>query len=350
MSTSKYSLRDFDYHLPNELIAKYPASPRDSSRLMVIDGKKKCITHDRFFHLDRFVPSSSLLVLNNTKVFRARFRAIRKKDEKAFDFLLLSPQKDIPEAWNVLVSPLKKLRTGDVFQTKYFSFTFVKRMDDEGIIAFEKSTDPYHLMKKEGCPPLPPYIERDTTKKDSRTYQTVYARHEGSCAAPTAGLHFTNRIFDKLSSHKKCKTASVTLHVGRGTFSPIRTDKIENHPMHSEWYSVKKETCRILNRHHTKNRPIIAVGTTSVRTLETIYDPKKKTYRPLTGETSLFIYPPQKVLSCNHMITNFHLPKSSLLMLVCAFGGYDLLMSAYREAVQEKYRFYSYGDAMLILR
>jgi S-adenosylmethionine:tRNA ribosyltransferase-isomerase len=350
-ANKNYRLKDFDYRLPPELIAKFPAKPRDSSRLMVLFPDEETIAHDTFLHMDRYLPEHSLLVVNDTKVMPSRMLVTRERDGKPCDFLLLSPLKDRPGTWKALVKNLGRIKEGETFLTRSgkHSFRFLGRAEDEALVEFAGPDDILRIIEEEGEPPLPPYIDRPIDRDDAGRYQTIYARHSGSSAAPTAGLHFTDRVFSSLEK-KGVTKASVTLHVGRGTFSPVREEVLIKHRMHEERFSVSEKTAGLLNGCKKSSRTITAAGTTTLRTLESIYDERNKTYSSGEGQTSIFIYPPQEVRSCQNLLTNFHLPASTLLMLVCAFGGYDFMMHAYAEAVSLRYRFFSYGDAMLIVR
>ncbi len=347
----KYRLEDFDYQLDESKIALYPANPRDASNLMVLKASEKKIIHDKFIHIDKYLPEKSLLVLNNTKVIAAKIETIRERDGKKFTILFLSPINKGATEWKILTYPMKKLKEGDILLTlkRKTKITFKGKKEDEGIVSIGSEENPYEIFEKEGKMPLPPYIKREPNQRDKEKYQTIFASIKGSSAAPTAGLHFTKRVFNKLS-RKNIQKTFITLHIGRGTFAPVREKEIEKHPIHKEWFSISEKTAEKLNLQKNKNLPICAVGTTSLRAIETAFDKKSGKFIPQSGETNLYIYPPKKVHSCNYLLTNFHLPKSTLLMLVCAFGGYDFIMEAYREALKKDYRFYSYGDAMLIIR
>lgn len=318
----------FDYNLPKELIAQSPADKRHESRLMVINRDSGSIEHKHFHDLPDYLKAEDLLVINNTKVIRARLIGSR-------EVLLINKLRY--KTWESMVKPQKGLKIGDKI---YFNNNLIQAKvcskTEEGTYILEFSNDDNILNI--GYMPLPPYIKRDYKKPhsihrmDSTRYQTVYAEKEGAIAAPTAGMHFTHELLAKI----KCPIAPITLHVGWGTFKPIRTKYIKDHRMLPEWFSIPQETAYAIK----KAKRIVAVGTTTVRALET---------GTKSGYTNLFIHPGYKFKTVDALITNFHLPKSTLLMLVCAFAGRNLIINAYNEAVKHKYRFYSYGDAMLIL-
>lgn len=325
----------FNYFLPKELIAQKPSLERDKSRLMFINRKTGEIHHKMFFEITDLLGIGDTLILNDTKVLPAR---IFGKDKKTREILLI---KEIePMIWETFVKPQRGLIIGEelVFNNNSFN-AVVKRRTKQGtyILHFSNNLQ----LSNIGYAPLPPYIKRDYNKPDLHEYdkiryQTIYAKNKGAIAAPTAGLHFTNNLLKNLKN-KGVNTAFITLHVGIGTFRPVRTEQVEDHNMFPEWYNVPEETVKII-----KNaKRIIAVGTTTTRALETSVSG--------SGYTNLFIYPPYDFKVVGGLITNFHLPKSTLLMLVSAFAGKELILKAYEEAIRCKYRFYSYGDAMLIL-
>ncbi len=331
-----YTLDDFDYHLPEELIAQKPAIPRDHSRLLIYDRNSGSITDDRFYNIGNYLPGKTSLVVNNSKVEKCRLLFNNGKTEI---FVTRAVNDKTVEA---MVRPGKKFRTGKrVMLTEEVSATTLDVAAD-GIRTIELS----HSLDDEKLAgfkhtPFPPYIKRDESL--SGRYQTVYARDEGSKAAPTAGLHFTDELLHKLQL-TGIEKKEVTLHVGLGTFAPVKTDRIEEHKMHSEWYQISPEQADALNQ----SRSITAVGTTSVRVLESA-PLKEGRFIPSSGETDIFITPGYQFRSVDHLITNFHLPKSTLLMLISAFSGFDETRRIYRHAIEKKYRFYSFGDAMLIL-
>jgi len=335
----------FDYNLPEELIAQYPLDKRDESRLMVINRKDGSINHHVFSQLPDFLDAGDLLVLNNTKVIPARLVGKKEKSSGEVEILLLSSRTD--GTWEALVKRSSRMNYGSrvIFGDGKLSARILDKTDSGGrIIQFESSGNLRELLDKYGKPPLPPYIKREVDTKDKDRYQTIYAKNDGAVAAPTAGLHFTNAIFEKLKL-KGIDSTELTLHVGLGTFQPVKSENIEEHHIHSEFFSVPKESADKINASKGK---IVAVGTTSVRALESSADENGK-INANSGSTDIFIYPGYKFKIVDAMITNFHLPKSTLLMLVSAFAGRELIMRAYHQAIEQKYRFFSYGDGMLIL-
>jgi S-adenosylmethionine:tRNA ribosyltransferase-isomerase len=333
-------VEEFDFYLPKELIAQKPAEPRDSARLMVLDRKSGSIEHRVFRDIVEYLRENDLLVLNDTKVIPARLIGKKKTGAKAEVFLL---EKVSPGVWRCLVKPGRKLKVGsEILFKKGLLGRVIERFED-GTRLVEFSTESDDEIFSAGEIPLPPYIENPFVNPEE--YQTVYARKEGAVAAPTAGLHFTENLLRKIES-MGVKIAYITLHVGLGTFRPVKVENVEDHEMEEEFYTVPHETVEAL-REAKRNGRVIAVGTTVVRTLETIARlPKKREY---SGKTNLFIYPPFEFKIVDAIVTNFHLPRSTLIMLVSAFAGLDLIKKAYRIAVKERYRFFSFGDAMLIL-
>jgi S-adenosylmethionine:tRNA ribosyltransferase-isomerase len=337
----------FDYELPEELIAQFPLPNRDESRLLVLDKKAESIKHCVFSQLSEFLNKGDLLVLNNTKVIPARLIGKKAQSSGSVEILLLSMRPD--GLWEALVKHSSRIKPGAkvIFGNGKLIARILDRTEAQGrLIEFESKGDTKKLIEELGRLPLPPYIRRDPQSDDKERYQTVYAKEEGAVAAPTAGLHFTDSLFEKLKT-KGINTVELTLHVGLGTFQPVKAENIEEHVMHSENFSLSKEVAEQINDTKSSGGKIIAVGTTSVRTLESSANDGKVI--PRFGSTNIFIYPGYKFQIVDGMITNFHLPKSTLLMLVCAFAGMDFVMKAYHEAVKERYRFFSYGDAMLIL-
>ncbi|MFY9985503.1 MAG: tRNA preQ1(34) S-adenosylmethionine ribosyltransferase-isomerase QueA [Chthoniobacterales bacterium] len=319
---------DYDYKLPPGLIASRPAPVRDQAKMMVLDREKQSITHHLFCDIPEFVGPEELLVLNNTKVIPARIRFRERKAE-----LLLLEQLD-PRTWRCLVRPGHWFRDGKRFSDGPVSGSVLKvEPSGERVIQFDDPID----FSRVGEMPLPPYIHRETEPEDTERYQTVFAAKPGAVAAPTAGLHFTPELLAALPH------AFITLRVGIGTFLSVKTEDIREHPMHEEWFEIENEAA---GRIATAKR-VIAVGTTTVRTLETVMLRKQRIV-PGLAATDIFIYPPFEFRRVDSLLTNFHLPKSTLLMLVAAFAGRDFILEAYREAVASKYRFFSYGDCMLI--
>lgn len=337
--------QDFHFELPEELIAQTPLKDRASSRLMILDKKSGIIEHKTFKNIIDFISPNDCLVINDTKVIPARLIGSRKNTGTQVEVLLLTRKSKT--SWEVIVRPGKKAKIGDeiIFGEGLLECT-VTDIINEGnrIVEFKFDGIFEEILDKLGQMPLPPYI---TEKLEDKTrYQTVYAKNEGSAAAPTAGLHFTNDLMQELKN-KGVSIASLTLHVGLGTFRPVKADNILDHHMHSEYYSLEKEQAKIINSAIENNGRIIAVGTTSCRTLESIVDENGKVSEK-SGWTNIFIYPGYEFKIVKSLITNFHLSESTLLMLVSALAGRENILNAYKIAVQEKYRFFSFGDAMLI--
>jgi S-adenosylmethionine:tRNA ribosyltransferase-isomerase len=337
---------DFDFDLPAALIAQEPSERRDGSRLMIVDRARGAISHAHFRDIASLIPAGDLLVLNTTRVFRARLLGARDSGAPA-EILLLKPLGD--DRWEAMVHPGSKLKPGRVVSiAPGFDATILDRTDrgtrTVQLTAEENIAD---AIERHGHVPLPPYIERADRATDTERYQTVYANENGSVAAPTAGLHFTAELLNALAA-KGVRRADVLLHVGAGTFKPVEADDLTSHEMHEEWYRVTEETAAAVNGTRSAGAKVWAIGTTTVRTLESVVDLFGRV-RAGEGETRIFIHPPYVIRSVDHLVTNFHLPRSTLLMLVSAFAGRDLMREAYAAAVKEKYRFYSYGDAMVIL-
>lgn len=336
-SPKDFSLSDFDYSLPEKLIAQFPATPRDSSKLLVYNRKTGTITDDYFFNIANYLPENSTLVLNNSKVEKCRLLF----DGGAIEIFVTKVVDD--NMVEAMVRPGKKFRPGSNIQLTQDIQAKVIDVAEDGIrtlrLAPNFSADVYEQYKHT---PFPPYVRRDESLAER--YQTVYARAEGSKAAPTAGLHFTERVFQRMRE-KNIQRADVTLHVGLGTFAPVKAETISEHKMHSEWYQVDHDVDKMLAEANIR----IAVGTTSVRVLETIANGKGFGKGGCIGETDIFITPGYRFKMVDALITNFHLPKSTLLMLISAFMGYEQTMQVYEYAINHNYRFYSFGDAMLIL-
>ena len=337
---------DYDFELPPALIAQHPAARRDESRLMVVNRNTKAIEHRRFSDLVDLIPSGDLLVVNRSRVIRARLLGHRDSGAPA-EIMILQPRGD--NVFEAMVSPGGKLKPGR-------RVTIADDLSVEILEVTERRTRLVRLhtplpadeaLEKHGHIPLPPYIERADAPDDVERYQTVYAQEPGSVAAPTAGLHFTNELLSKLSA-KGVGRAEVILHVGAGTFKPVEVEDPAGHQMHSEWFTVPPEAEAAYCATRANGNRIWAVGTTSVRTLESAADDGGRLHSK-SGDTVIFIRPPYHFRAIDHLITNFHLPRSTLLMLVAAFAGYDLIMRAYREAIAAGYRFYSYGDPMVII-
>ena len=337
---------DYDFELPRELIAAAPVEPRDAARLMVVDRATGTIAHRTFADLETLIPPGDVFVLNRSRVLRARLLGHRDSGARA-EVLLLKPLTG--GTWEAMVSPGGKLKPGRlVHVAPGFDVEIVSVTARRTRIVRPIAAGPVEeAIERHGHVPLPPYIERPDEPADAERYQTVYARETGSVAAPTAGLHFTTRLLDALAARGAVR-ADVLLHVGAGTFKPVDVDDPAQHVMHEEWYSVPPDAAAAVNAAHARGAHVWAVGTTAVRTLESA----AAADGALAGgssDTSIFIRPPYTFRAVDRLVTNFHLPRSTLLMLVAAFAGYDLTMRAYREAVAERYRFFSYGDAMAIL-
>lgn len=337
--------KDFYYDLPQELIAQKPLENRSESRLMTLNRVTGELKHRHFYDIIDYLNEGDCLVMNNTRVIPARLYGSKEKTGGKIEFLLLK-RLDI-NTWEVILKPGRKARVGSRFE---FGGGALKAEvlevieDGNRIVRFEYDGVWEELLDKLGEMPLPPYIHEKLV--DRERYQTVYSKVEGSAAAPTAGLHFTKELMDKIRA-KGVKTAFVTLHVGLGTFRPVSVDNVEEHKMHSEYYEVSKETAKIVNETRKNGGRIIAVGTTSVRTMESVAD-ENGFLAPCSGNTEIFIYPGYKFKAVDAMITNFHLPESTLLMLISAFSSKENVFGAYKEAINEKYRFFSFGDAMFI--
>ncbi len=332
----------YDYRLPSELIATEPAYPKDSARLLVVDRKEGTITHAVFRDILSFIPKTCAIVYNDTKVIKARL--FGKKESGGRVELLINRQLDA-ERYNVLIRGKVKPGGELLFDGGLKAEILELCRDGSRIVRFKNADDTVlhfeallHYLEEIGHVPLPPYMQREDREEDAKLYQPVFARHEGAVAAPTASLHFTEALFDEM--RKNFDTYPITLHVGAGTFKPVEAETITDHPMHSEYYEIPEETRKIID----SDREILAIGTTVTRTIEYYV----RTHGPF-GECDLFLHPGNPPKRVDHLLTNFHLPKSTLIMLVASFLGLEKTMEVYRCAIDERYRFYSYGDAMLIL-
>ena len=347
-------LSHFNFNLPEELLAEFPTENRDESRLMVVNRKTGTIEHRLFKDVIDYFDDGDVMVLNNTKVFPARLYGNKEKTGARIEVFLLRELNAEQRLWDVLVDPARKIRIGNKL---YFG-------DDDSLVAevidnttsrgrtlrflYDGSYDEFREKLVElGETPIPKYINREVTPEDAERYQTIYAKEEGAVAAPTAGLHFSKHILKRLEI-KGINFAEVTLHIGLGTFNPVEVEDLSKHKMDSEEMIISQKACDIVNNAKANKKKICCVGTTSMRAMESSVS-SQRTLNPFTGWTNKFIYPPYDFSIADCMITNFHTPKSTLLMMISAFCGHDLMMKAYKEAVQEKYRFYSYGDAMLII-
>ncbi|MTT32431.1 tRNA preQ1(34) S-adenosylmethionine ribosyltransferase-isomerase QueA [Terrilactibacillus sp. BCM23-1] len=336
----------FDYELPEELIAQTPLKDRAASRLMVLNPNQQSIQHHYFSDILDYLNPGDCLVLNDTRVLPARLIGQKKETGAHIEVLLLKQVEG--DTWECLVKPAKRVHL-DVavsFGDGKLEAVCTKELDEgRRLMTFSYEGVFYEILDELGKMPLPPYIRE--TLEDSERYQTVYAKHRGSAAAPTAGLHFTEELLEKIKE-KGVNIAYITLHVGLGTFRPVKVDHIEEHKMHAEFYQMSEETAKLLKQTRASGHRIIAVGTTVIRTLETITAKFDGTFQADSGWTDIFIYPGYTYLAIDGMITNFHLPKSTLVMLVSAFAGRDFILHAYQVAVKERYRFFSFGDAMFI--
>ena len=339
-------LADYDYHLPEELIAQHPLQQRDASQLMVINRSTRTLHHARFSQIGDFLPEEALLVLNNTKVIAARLIGEKMPTGAQIEFLLLNQKER--NIWEVLVKPGRRVARGTrvAFGDGLLIGEILARTESGSrIVQFKYDGDFYAILSKVGQVPLPPYIKRSPTRTDQERYQCVFATAEGAIAAPTAGLHFTQNLLSQLKG-RGIGSVTLTLHVGLGTFQPVKVENIEAHKMHAEYFEISQSTSKQINAARKQMKKIVAVGTTSVRALETA---ASETVTPYRGYTDIFIYPGYQFKAVDALVTNFHLPKSTLLMLVSGFAGREFIFEAYQEAIKHKYRFYSYGDAMLIL-
>ncbi|MBF03307.1 MAG: tRNA preQ1(34) S-adenosylmethionine ribosyltransferase-isomerase QueA [Flavobacterium sp.] len=347
-------LSHFNFNLPEELLAEFPAENRDESRLMVVNRKTGTIEHKMFKDIIDYFDDGDVMVLNNTKVFPARLYGNKEKTGARIEVFLLRELNAEQRLWDVLVDPARKIRIGNKL---YFG-------DDDSLVAevidnttsrgrtlrflYDGSYEEFREKLVElGETPIPKYINREVTPEDAERYQTIYAKEEGAVAAPTAGLHFSKHLLKRLEI-KGINFAEVTLHVGLGTFNPVEVEDLSKHKMDSEEMIISQEACDIVNKAKTSKKKVCCIGTTSMRAMESSVS-SQRTLNPYVGWTNKFIYPPYDFSIADCMVTNFHTPKSTLLMMVSAFCGHDLMKKAYAEAIEQKYKFYSYGDAMLIL-
>lgn len=340
----QYKKRDFYYDLPEERIAQTPAEPRDSSRLLVYDRNTGSIEHKIFRDIADYLHAGDVLVLNKTRVIPARMYA--RTEHGGLVEVLLLKRYDI-HTWEALMRPGKKGKIGARFTVSDELSFIVRGVTDSGerVIEFSYEGVFEEILQKVGTMPLPPYIKKKL--KDQQRYNTVYSETDGSAAAPTAGLHFTEELLEKIKA-KGVQIAEVLLHVGLGTFRPVKEEVITEHKMHSEYYEIPEDAAKVVNAAKREGRRVVAVGTTSVRTLETVADDKGMV-RPCHGNTEIFLYPPYKMKCVDALVTNFHLPESTLIMLVACMTGREEILRVYETAVKEKYRFFSFGDAMFIV-
>ncbi|MDU5252933.1 tRNA preQ1(34) S-adenosylmethionine ribosyltransferase-isomerase QueA [Anaerococcus vaginalis] len=335
---------DFDYNLPEELIAQHPADKRDFSRLMVVDRKTGKREDKHFYDIIDYLNEGDLLVMNDTRVIPARLFGHREGKEEEIEVFLLENIED--DKWEVLVRPGKKMkiRTKCIFSDELSLEVIDIKEDGNRVVEFFYDGIFQEILDRLGNMPLPPYIKEKL--KDKERYQTVYSKNPGSVAAPTAGLHFTKELLKKIEE-KGVKLAYITLNVGLGTFRPVKVDDVKNHKMHSEFYQISKETADLINETNKNNKRIISTGTTTTRTLESVYK-KNGQIKEDSGWTDIFIYPGFEFNVIDCQITNFHLPKSTLIMLVSALASKEIILDAYKDAVDKKYRFFSFGDAMFL--
>jgi S-adenosylmethionine:tRNA ribosyltransferase-isomerase len=346
-------LSQFDFELPKERIALYPSQARDEARLMVLNRKEGTIEHKIFKDILNYFDDGDVMIINNTKVFPARLYGTKEKTGAKIEVFLLRELNHDLRLWDVLVDPARKIRVGNklYFGDDDLVAEVVDNTTSRGRtirFLFDGSEDDFRaVLDKLGQTPLPKYIKREPEDIDKERYQTVYAKEEGAVAAPTAGLHFSKELMKRLEL-KGVDFAELTLHIGLGTFRSIDVEDLSKHKMDAEYFKISEEAANIVNRGKARNGRICAVGTTVMRSIETAVS-AERTLKPMEGWTNLFIHPPYDFAIANSMITNFHLPKSSLIILVSAFAGYELTMEAYHTAVKEQYNFFSYGDAMLII-
>lgn len=343
-------LSEFDYELPKELIAQFPEEKREFSKMLVLDKQAKTLEHKHFYDITDYLTENDVLILNNTKVIPARLIGTKDTGAKIEVFLLKNKENKI---WECLIKPSKRIKADTIVKiSDELSARAVERADnDKWIVELLYDGNIYEVLNRAGSIPLPPYIERSLSNEqlkslDYERYQTVFAKNEGSVAAPTAGLHFSEEVLEKIAA-KGIKIGYVTLNVGLGTFRPVKTENILDHKMDSESYEIPKETADLINEAKKSGKNVVAVGTTTVRTLESAFK-KDGAIKETAGSSEMFIYPGYEFKVIDKLITNFHLPKSTLLMLVSALADRDFIFEAYHKAIEEKYRFYSYGDCMFI--
>lgn len=350
MENTTLKTSDFDYELPTQLIAQNPLDKREDCAMMYLNKKTKEIKHLHFYNILDYLNKDDILVLNDTKVYPARLN-LKRKSGANVEIFLLNPL-DNSSRWEALARNAKRVKNGEILEAAPdFKVKLIEKQNANCeneipkyiVQLIYEGDDIYELLNKYGSVPLPPYINREATESDKDNYQTVFAKNTGSAACPTAGLHFSKELLEKIKQ-KGVKIAYVTLNVGLGTFMPIKVDEVKNHTMHYESFKIPKETQELFEN---KKGKVIAVGTTVLRCLEAVYQKYGKIVAT-TDKTNIFIYPPYEIKSIDKLITNFHLPKSTLLMLISAFAGKEFIFEAYKEALKKKYRFFSYGDCMFI--
>ena len=344
----KYKLSDFRYQLPKRFIAQKPRPKRENSKMMVLNREDRTIKHKKFVNIVDYFQKNDLLIINDTKVFPARLFATKDRTDAKVEIFLLRELGD--RLWEVLVKPARKVRIGNklILSKDLFCDVIDNTVSGGRVVRFEYGKENFDkILNTIGHPPLPPYIRRDATEKDRERYQTVYAEKRGAVAAPTAGLHFTDKILKQLRK-KGVRIHTITLHIGLGTFKPVQVEDLNRHHMDSEYFEVNPDTALAINEAKRKKRRIFAVGTSTVRALETV-NVSGFLISPKKGWTNKFIHPPYDFKIVNGLITNFHSPESTLLMLISAFADYDFIKLAYKEAKKKNYGFLSYGDSMLIM-
>ena len=344
----KYKLSDFKYQLPKKFIAQKPNRKRENSKMMVLNREDKTITHKKFVNIVDYFQKNDLLIVNDTKVFPARLFATKDRTDAKVEIFLLRELGD--RLWEVLVKPARKVRIGSklILSKDLFCDVIDNTVSGGRVVRFEFGKENFDdILDAIGHPPLPPYIKRDATKNDRERYQTVYAKKRGAVAAPTAGLHFTDKLLKQLQK-KGVRIHTITLHIGLGTFKPVQVEDLKRHHMDSEYFEVNPETALAINEAKLKRRRIFAVGTSTCRALETV-NVSGFQISPKKGWTNKFIHPPYDFKIVNGLITNFHSPESTLLMLVAAFADHDFIKLAYKKAKKKNYGFLSYGDSMLII-
>lgn len=343
-------LSDFKYPLPRNLIAKYPVSPRDHSRLMVLNRADESIEDRKFYEIVDYLNKGDCLVINETKVFQARLFGKKEKTNARIEVFLLRELNKEENIWDVIVDPARKVRIGNkiYFDDGKLWCEVIDNTTSRGrTVRFNHKGDFFKIIERIGMTPLPYYIKREATEKDKQAYQTVYARVLGAVAAPTAGLHFTKQLLKKIQA-KGVRIVPIVLHVGLGSFRPVEVEDLTKHKMDSEYYEISPEAAHQINRTIDSRRNVVVVGTSTCRALESSVTSDGHV-KPAKGWTDKFIFPPYDFKITDRLVTNFHLPESTLLMLVSAFAGHEFIMKAYKKAIKDGYRFYSYGDAMLIL-
>ncbi|MBM4175856.1 MAG: tRNA preQ1(34) S-adenosylmethionine ribosyltransferase-isomerase QueA [Ignavibacteria bacterium] len=342
-------LSDFKYVLPKNLIAKHPANPRDKCNLMVLNREDKTIEKRKFSDIHEYFGRGDTLVINDTRVFPARMFGKKEKTHAKIEVFLLRELNSTEKIWDVIVDPARKVRIGNkIYFNDELTCEIIDNTTSRGrTVRFNYDGDIYEVVEKIGTVPLPPYIKRDVVPKDKKNYQTIFAKYNGSVAAPTAGLHFTPSLLKKIQK-KGVKVVPVTLHIGLGTFRPVEVEDLTKHKMDSEYYDIHPSTSETINKSITNKNKVFVCGTSTVRALESSVTAGGLS-TPSRGWTDKFIFPSYDFKIADRIITNFHSPESTLLMLVAAFGDYDFVMKAYKKAIKENYRFLSYGDAMLII-